>query len=197
MRKMTGFLVNPFWQTMAFKPVAFKPVAGTIALCVLSCLSFAPAAWAARPVFNQTPATLQRYFGRPIARNTLPLGSDRTSVTYSYSAGRLRRVFPEAKDLRIKATFINNRLQEVGIASGNALIQRYPQRVDQVYTFIFNSPPPRQHPRYGQSLTDDSGLTGSLQSQAFCLGNGIATNFEWHSVQEATLLGNFFLDRRC
>ncbi len=157
----------------------------------------APANAAARPVLNQSPQTIARYFGQPWTRLTEAQDNGRPLVTYTYNPAKLRRLFPEAADLRFSVVFVNNQVQQVRIDSGNASIANYPKRADQFFAYIFGYLPSVKSNIYKKELPDDSGLNGSLQYTTYCLGNGIATGHEWHSVPDVTLHAELYFEDRC
>lgn len=171
------------------------PIATTLFL--INGLTSASVEAAARPVLNQSPQTLQRYFGQPWTRLTETQDNGRTLVTYTYNPTKLRRLFPEARDLRFSVVFVKNQAQQIRVDSGNAAIVNYPQRADQFFAYVFGYFPSTNSTVYKKVLPDDSGLSGSLQYTVYCLGNGIATGHEWHSVPDVTLHAELYFESRC
>lgn len=159
-------------------------------------LSTLPAIAAPRPVLNQSPQTIERYFGRPFSRLTRS-SEGKTYRTFQYNPRGLRTLFPEAKDLRFYVGFVNDRAEQVMLTSGNANISGYPDRADRFFQSVFGYLPSKQSPIYGKSLTDPTTNTGSLLVNSFCLANGIATSHEYHSVPDVTLQALLFADNRC
>ena len=140
------------------------------ALClgVLLLLSLqVPPAWAGRYIINQTPETINRYFGQPL-----------NQITYSlnYPTTDLRRLFPNlSKDATFKITFVNNKVNYIELEhntnnnTGSAYFNYEPAKF---FEYIFGYKPSMiketQHPNYDQQ--------GAYYHE-LCLGDGAATSY--------------------
>ncbi len=65
-------------------------------------------AWAGRYVFNQTPQTIERYFGRYNTKK-----SNGKVITYTYAPKSFRRLFPQFPKSNFSITFINNQAKYI------------------------------------------------------------------------------------
>lgn len=128
-----------------------------------------------RYVLNQTPQTIERYFGRYWTRLTHPENGV-TRVTYTYSPRGLQRVFPNTRVDRFAITFIANRSQSISVAitgSPDELSFTY-DRTDssRLYEYIFGYRPPIR-----QQLSSRFTGNETIHDYEDCLGDGIATRY--------------------
>ena len=134
---------------------------------------FAPQAQAGRYILNQTPQKIQRYFGRPIARE-----QNAASTTYTYSAKPLRRVIPKLpKQAIFQISFIKNKAQVISLTVNAPEEQsfNYSQPEAQaIFNYIFGYKPPLWKPI---PLPFGGGGHEGFRDHKVCLGDGVVTNF--------------------
>ena len=149
-----------------------------------------------RYVLNQTPQTIERYFGRYWTRLTLTENGV-TRVTYTYSPRRLQQVFPKTRVDRFAITFVENRSQSISVAiTGSPDEQSFTyDRADssRLYEYIFGYRPPIR-----QQLS--SRFTGNETIHDFedCLGDGIATRYTLGGAAQFLLSeAELYYNKRC
>ena len=153
---------------------------------------FAPSAQAGRPVFNQTPQTINRYFGGYKTRLTTP-----SEVTYTYAPTKFKRLFPKFPKSKFSITFVNNRARKITIDfsedyKGNAGIDNYNQaEAAKFYNYIFGYQPPVWKQLSWRVLTE------GLSSNEYCLGDGVGTYFLVGGPTQATPDAILSYDSRC
>ena len=152
---------------------------------------------AGRYVLNQSPQTIERYFGRYWTRLTLTENGV-TRVTYTYSPAGLRRVFPNNQINRFAITFVENRSQQIGIGitggsdpNGFAFDRAAAFRL---YEYIFGYRPP-----IWQLLSSTPTQNETIYDDEYCLGDGVATAFGVGGVNHNVYGSVFTLhyDTRC
>jgi hypothetical protein len=127
-------------------------------------------ALAGRLVLNQTPQTIERYFGRYWTRLTTSDANGNTVITYTYSPRQVRRLFSGTENSTFSIIFVNNRSQTVRLDNMETL-DFYSEEAAQFFEYIFGYQPPRQ-----ESLGLVNTMTGYGEYE-FCLGNGVETRF--------------------
>lgn len=146
---------------------------------------FIPEVAAGRYVLNQTPATIEKYFGRYWSKLTQTGANGKITVTYWYSPARLRRLFPDRAKTTLSMIYIDNRVQSIEIQPfksqnditnysteiDNEVIQNI-QMESRYFEAIFGYRPPIYKPL---SLE-----YGSFYSYTNCLGNGVTSSYSLH-----------------
>lgn len=127
---------------------------------------FPTPALAGRYVLNQTPATIQRYFGRPLAIEPLP--DKPNTKQYIYSAAGARRIFPTfPKQGRFGMTFVNNQVQTIWLIPNTPSDGYFDYSAQKFFNYIFGYEPPTwknlQYPGGHEGFADYRG----------CLGDGV------------------------
>ena len=133
-------------------------------------------ALAGRYVLNQSPQTVQHYFGAPIS--TVPAsGSRGGETTYRYNLAGVKRVLPKLpKGTTFQIGFINNRVQSLWL---DANLQGEPftygrNEASRFFTYIFGYKPPFWKPI---SLPNGGGGHEGFTDYKACLGDGVATSY--------------------
>lgn len=136
-----------------------------------------PAAMAGRYVLDQTPQTIQRYFGRPIAQSTERGDKNTIYTVYTYSSAPIRRLFPFPKAGQFKVKFVDNRATSIQLmvnAGENEYFDYGQAEATKFFNYIFGYQPPIWKPiplPFG-----GGGHEGFIDNKA-CLGDGVATFF--------------------
>lgn len=130
---------------------------------LLSLVVLAPPALAGRYVLNQTPETLQRYFGQPL---------NKVTYTLNYPTQDLQRLFPDfPKQGDFKITFVNNRAQKIELEPNLAGGQgSFSYDSAKFFEYIFGYKPPIN------KVIAESGGEG-FRTYEVCLGDGVATSY--------------------
>lgn len=156
---------------------------------------FSPAAWAGRYVLNQTPQTIQQYFGRPLSQ--VPPGQTRSNETaYFYTMGRLRRLIPTLPQQATFAIgFINNRAQSIWLdvnAPGPQSFTFGRAEAFKLYEYVFGYRPSiwKQIP-----LPFGGGGHEGFRDNKFCLGDGVGTTFMSYQLGEEGI--RLYYDSAC
>lgn len=144
-------------------------------------------AFAGRYVLNQSPQTVQRYFGRPIA--TVPGEATRLlEMTYRYKPAGIRRVLPRLpKGATFQIGFANQRVQSLWLdvnASENESFSYGRTEASQFFTYIFGYQPPRWQPL--PLANGGGGHEGFIEYEA-CLGDGVATSYISYRLGEENI----------
>ena len=151
-----------------------------------------PSAIAGRAIFNQTPQTLQKYFGKPLSK---VIKND--SITYTYSNQQLHRLFPEFGDSQFSIMFIQNQAKYIILnmsTNKNADDFTYDgKQASKFYEYIFGYKPP-----IWQEIAHKFTGNETIYQYTYCLGDGVATNFILGGYKQF-LLGEVILyyDNRC
>ncbi|MFN6568609.1 hypothetical protein [Dendronalium sp. ChiSLP03b] len=163
----------------------------TIGFLLVSTI-FVPAAWAGRYVLNQTPQTIERYFGRYVTKTK----SDR--FIYTYNPKSFRRLFPQFPKSNFSITFVNNQAKHISL-NFNADFERYSgdQNYGQVeatkfYNYIFG-----YQPLIWQELSAKFGGNETVYFYEYCLGDGVATSFDRYGYKQFTDSATLSYDARC
>lgn len=144
-------------------------------------------AFAGRYVLNQSPQTVQRYFGRPIA--TVLGGETRLSeLTYRYSPAGIKRVLPKLpKRATLQIGFINQRVQSVWLdanADENESFSYGRAEASKFFAYVFG-----YQPSYWQPIplpNGGGGHEGFVEYEA-CLGDGVATSYMSYRLGEENI----------
>ena len=136
----------------------------------------APQAQAGRYVLNQTPETIQRSFGTPLAIESFPVHPNIKS--YSYSAAGIRRMFPDfPRQGRFGMTYVNNRVTQIWLVPNSTHTEEFnsfdPRRF---FDYIFAYEPP-----IWQELQYSGGHEGFAAYKA-CLGDGVGISFTQYQM---------------
>ncbi len=122
-----------------------------------------PPAWAGRYVLNQTPETINRYFGQPL---------NKVTYTLQYPTTDLQRLFPDfPKKGEFKITFVNNRVQKIelepNLAGGEGTFSYNPAKF---FQYIFG-----YQPSIVKVINRSTGE--GFATYEVCLGDGVATSY--------------------
>ncbi len=152
-----------------------KNIGITVCLGGLSCLIFTPPALAVRYVLNQTPLTIERYFGKPIKTE----GYNPNHQVYTYSIVQLKRILPNLpRNATFGMTFINGRVSDIWLypnASSEKEAYSFGQpSAVKLYRYIFGYNPPLW--KKIDLPNGGSGHEGFLDYK-FCLGDGVGITF--------------------
>ena len=154
---------------------------------------FAPNALAGRPVLNQTPQTIQSYFGRYQTRLTTTQG-----VTYTYAPAQFRRLFPQFPKSNFSITFVNNQAKYITLYFTEDFFAfkgsyNYEQAVaSKFYKYIFGYRPP-----IWKELSARFTGNETVYDYVYCLGDGVATSFGRYGYKQFTDFANFYYETRC
>jgi hypothetical protein len=125
-----------------------------------------PSAWAGRYVFNQTPETINRYFGQP---------SNPITYTLNYPTTDLRRLLPGlSKEATFRITFVNNKVNYIELEPNPNMTNTVSFNYEpaKFFEYIFGYKPSimkeTNHPNYDQQ--------GAYYHE-LCLGDGAATSY--------------------
>lgn len=137
---------------------------------------------AGRYVLNQSPATIERSFGRYWTKLTQTNQKGEKSVTYTYSPAQLRRFFPDSPFLSLSMTYVNDRVQSVTMRPYKTAAEKRNDYIkvtsstvtDQameakLFEAIFGYRPPIYKPLYLNY--------GSFYRYINCLGDGVASGY--------------------
>lgn len=179
-------------QALGLTAVLCKLFSLTSILILL--ISFAtPAALAGRYVFNQTPQTIEKYFGRYITK--LTTGKE---ITYTYAPQDFRKLFPKYPKSNFSLTFVNNKVKYITLNfnqsfSPNFLDYNYSQaEARKFYNYIFGYQPP-----LWQELSAKFGGNETVYLYEYCLGDGVATSFMRYGYKQWTDSATLSYDARC
>lgn len=150
-----------------------------------------------RTIFNQSPETIERYFGRYWTRLTTKDSKGNTIIAYTYNPAKFQRIFPESAGVQFTIIFENQRARSIEISHGRNLMQNYLDRMNQVFITLFGDAPNSKHPVYKKVVADTREQGGTLHYTQYCITDRIGAGHEWVSTQELTLVGRFMLDDRC
>lgn len=176
-------------------PHRLSAIAGLILVLLLLSGVFAPTALAGRYVLNQTPQTIQRYFGRPLTQVTHQSNGN-SEVTYTYSTGPLRRLLPKfPKQGTFNIDFVNNRAQVIRLepnASEEEYFNYSQAEAAKLFRYIFGYQPsiwkPIPLPNGG------GGHEGFIDFKA-CLGDGVVNSFSEYRL--GLLTSALYYDTLC
>lgn len=158
------------------KQLANAAIAAATLATLLCLIPMSPALAGGRYVINQTPETLQRYFGRPIRIQT---GQTADQKIYTYSATKLRRVLPRLNQRsEFGVTFNANRAATVWLNVNPVVPADYfsfgKKEAIRFYNYVFAYEPPlwKRVP-----LPNGGGGHEGFSENKFCFGDGVATTF--------------------
>lgn len=138
-----------------------------------------PPAHAGRFVLNQSPTTIEGYFGHYWTRLSRPSPDGKTYVTYTYSPALVRRLFPGFGNSKFSMTYVDDRAQYIDIGSGSNPIPYGPTQAARFFRYIFGYEPPTRRSLYWKRLYVDNGEPVNTYHSLYCLGDGIATGVDW------------------
>jgi hypothetical protein len=137
---------------------------------------------AGRYVLNQSPAAIERSFGRYWTKLTQTNQNGEKFVTYTYSPAQLRRFFSDRPFLSLSMTFVNDRVHSVTMQPYKTAEEKRKDYIkldsdvviDQameakLFEAIFGYRPSIYKPLH---LT-----TGSIYEYTNCLGDGVASSY--------------------
>ena len=155
----------------------------------------APSAQAGRPVLNQTPQTIKRYFGGYKTRLTTNQG-----VTYTYTPANFKRLFPKFPKSKFLITFVNNRARKITLDFSEDLnnfrADNYRYNYGQAeatkfYNYIFGYQPPIWKELSNRFEQD------TVHNFEYCLGDGVGNSFLIGGAAQITFDASFYYDSRC
>lgn len=121
-----------------------------------------PPAWAGRYVLNQTPETINRYFGQPLNQIT---------YTLNYPTTDLRRLLPNlSKDSTFKITFVNNKVNYIELEPNMSGSVPFDYEPAKFFEYIFG-----YKPSIVKVINQSTGE--GFGSYEVCLGDGVATSY--------------------
>ncbi|AFZ11236.1 hypothetical protein Cri9333_0241 [Crinalium epipsammum PCC 9333] len=176
-------------------PIVNKVTINCLSLLFLSSI-FTPQAEAGRYVFDQTPQTIQRYFGRPLRSSTENLG-DKEYKLYTYSSARLHTVLPKLpKKAELQIAFFKNRAKII-ILNSNAgsdtqSFQYGQPEAVKFYNYIFGYKPSIWQPI---PLPNGGGGHEGFLESAYCLGDGVRNYFLSYMLGEDNI--RLYYDPTC
>lgn len=148
---------------------------------------------AGRYVLNQTPQTIERYFGRPISKQINGNG-----VIYIYNPKSFRPIFPQFPKSNFSITFVNDQAKYITL-NFNADFSQYPgdhnygqAEAAKFYNYIFEYQLP-----IWQELAAKFRGNETVYFYEHCLGDGVATSFEKYGYHQFTNSATLAYDARC
>jgi hypothetical protein len=157
---------------------------------------------AGRYVFNQTPATIDKSFGRYWTKLTRKGSDEKIYVTYWYSPAKLRRLFPDRPETKLMMIYVDDRVQSVQIipykttqevADGSIKMDSsiFPslKMEERYFEAIFGYRPPTYKPLYLNY--------GSFYSYQNCLGNGVMSGYTFHFSERLVGGVSFAYNKAC
>jgi hypothetical protein len=146
---------------------------------------------AGRYVLNQTPATIEKKFGRYWTKLTQKGSDGKTYVKYWYSPAKLRRLFPDRPETKLMMIYVDDRVQSIVISPYRTSdevtagsIKMDSETLDRLkleeryFEAIFGYQPPTYKPLHLEY--------GSYYSYQNCLGNGVMSDYSFHFNEEFT-----------
>lgn len=167
-------------------PTQIMKLTNVAIVTLAPCLGFlfsgilAPPALAGRYVLNQTPATIQRHFGRPLRIEPSPTSP--TTKIYTYSPQRIRSVFRDfPRDGLFQMVYVNDRVRSIelypnpngGKGAGDGFYTFSPQKF---FNYIFGYQPPTW------KLLQPSGGNEGFADYRACLGDGVQIHYMQYSL---------------
>lgn len=160
---------------------------------LLSSSIFTPPVLAGRYVLNQTPQTIERYFGRYITKQI----NGKRSI-YTYNPKSFRRLFPQFPKSNFSITFINNQAKDISL-NFNGDFEQYPgdrnydrAEAAKFYNYIFG-----YQPSIWQELSTKFGGNETVYFYEYCLGDGVATSFGRYGYKQFTDAATLSYDACC
>lgn len=151
-----------------------------------------PPAIAGRAILNQTPQTIQKYFGKPLSKSVKNNG-----INHTYSNSKIRRLFPDFADSKFSIIFVNNKAKYIILnmsSNKNADDFTYDsEQASKFYEYIFGYKPP-----IWKQLSAKFTGNETIYDYVYCLGDGVATSFTLGGYKQF-LLGDAILyyDNHC
>ncbi|HEY9690685.1 MAG TPA: hypothetical protein V6D15_00600 [Oculatellaceae cyanobacterium] len=167
-----------------------------LSFCLLLLNSiFAPSAQAGRPVLNQTPQTINRYFGGYKTRLTTNQG-----VTYTYAPAKFKRLFPKFPKSKFSITFVNNRARKITLDFSEDLNNS--RRVDYRYNYEQADATKFYNYIFGYQPSIWKELSNRFEQDTvhnfeYCLGDGVGNSFIKMGANQVTFDASFYYDSRC
>lgn len=163
--------------------IAGRALVAVALLIALIILPPANTAIAGQAVFNQTPETMDKAFGRYWTKLTREDSDGKAYVTYTYSPNKLRRLFPDYPALQFTMVYRDNRVQFVTFipyeTAEDAKNQNAPlieqeevissKMEEKLFEYLFGYRPSIYKPLY-----EEAGLTYFYTN---CLGDGVASSY--------------------
>jgi hypothetical protein len=183
-----------------------KPVGTTFILTAFASLTgslFIPeSAATGRYVLNQTPATIEKSFGRYWTKLTQKGSDGKIYVTYWYSPAKLRRLFPDRPETKLMMIYVDDRVQSVQI-----IPYKTPQEVGDGSVKMDSSifPSLKMEERYFEAIFGYKAPIykplylsyGSFYSYQNCLGNGVRSSYAFHFGERLISGISFAYDKTC
>ncbi|BAY92883.1 MULTISPECIES: hypothetical protein [unclassified Tolypothrix] len=155
--------------------------------------AIAPPALAGRYVLNQTPQTIERYFGRYITKKT-----NGEQVTYTYAPKSFRQLFKQFPKSDFSITFVKSQAKYITLNFNGDFFQ-YPgsynydkAEATKFYNYIFGYQPP-----IWKELSAKFSGNETIYFYEYCLGDGVATNFERYGYKQFTDSATLSYNNRC
>jgi hypothetical protein len=131
----------------------------------------------ARPVFNQSPAAMDRTFGRYWTKLT-QRDSEGLYVTYIYSPAKLRQLFPGYTVTRFSLFYRNNQVRSANVAlldksGGELILERDQIMSEKLEAKLFEGVLGYAAPTYKPLLE----VTGVWPYYRNCLGDGVVSEY--------------------
>lgn len=132
---------------------------------------------AGRPVFDQTPEVIGKYFGEPLNAETTETETD--DFTYQYSSSEIKSLIPELPStIQLAVVFVDGRAQRITLSDDGGR-ERYPyegfdydqQIASSVFEYMLGYAPPT----YQEVLRSSTGPNPRVNYVSTCLGDGVVT----------------------
>ena len=152
---------------------------------------FPPPPTQARPVLNQPPKTLQSYFGVPLSVN--PKG-DRT--TYTYVSSQIWQQFPDFESGgEFAVSFIGDRAANITFSPTSDPTDPFDgaSAVETLFESVFGYLPAKRESYPGWNIGGHEGFATYKE----CLGDGIATTYDYIGTLGGAFHVSFEYDRTC
>ncbi|MGI0492209.1 hypothetical protein ACN4EG_10370 [Alkalinema pantanalense CENA528] len=152
---------------------------------------------AGRAVLNQSPATIEKSFGRYWTKLTHRDPDGILRVTYTYNPSKLRRIFPSYPKAKFFVIFVNDRAQSIHLTmDDNENAQEFTYNSSDAakfFEFIFGYRPAIHKPLFDRFTGNET-----IHDYVDCLGDGVATAYTIGGANQF-LLGNaqLYYSQRC
>ena len=162
-------------------------------VCSLFVLIIAPPSpsLAGRYVLNQSPETLNEYFGKPI---NITVGKNWT--TYTYSSSELREFLPQYKKVNFSILYVNSLAKVLSFdlyGDINAEEEFDLATIRRFYDYIFG-----YQPSIFTSLSTKFSGNETIYTYQYCLGDGVAASFTLGGYKQFLLGGvDLFYESKC
>lgn len=154
-------------------------------------------ALAGRAVLNQSPATIEKSFGRYWTKLTHRDPDGLTRVTYTYNPSKLHRVFPSYPKAKFFVNFMDDRAQSIHLTmDDNENAQEFTYSASDAakfFEFIFGYRPAIHQPLFDRFTGNET-----IHDHVDCLGDGVATAYTIGGANQF-LLGDakLYYTQRC